>query len=149
HAGNAGGHSIWYACTAPTAGSVTVDTIGSSFDTLLAAYTGSSVSALTTIASNDDASGTQSRITFTAAAGTTYRIAVDGYGGASGSVTLNWSQGAAPAGPANDAFASAQVVAGTTGSVTGSNSGATKESGEPNHAGNAGGHSIWFSWTAP
>src|SRR5207248_9187787 len=79
HAGNAGGHSIWYAWTAPAAGSVTVDTIGSSFDTLLAAYTGSSVSALTTIASNDDASGTQSRITFTAAAGTTYRIAVDGY----------------------------------------------------------------------
>jgi len=29
------------------------------------------------------------------------------------------------------------------------NSGATKESGEPNHAGNAGGKSLWWTWTAP
>ncbi|MEP7156716.1 MAG: hypothetical protein ABI905_13135, partial [Betaproteobacteria bacterium] len=29
------------------------------------------------------------------------------------------------------------------------NYGATKEAGEPNHAGNAGGASFWYSWTAP
>src|SRR5206468_2639716 len=34
---------------------------------------------------------TQSSVTFTATAGTTYQIAVDGYGGASGNITLNWS----------------------------------------------------------
>jgi hypothetical protein len=27
--------------------------------------------------------------------------------------------------------------------------GATREAGEPNHAGNPGGHSKWFTWTAP
>jgi hypothetical protein len=146
HAGNTGGHSIWYAWTAPATGSVTIDTIGSSFDTLLGAYTGTSVSALTLVAANDDASGLQSRVIFTASGGTTYRIAVDGYGGASGSVTLHWAQGATSSGPANDMFAAAQAV---TGTATGTTVGATKETGEPNHAGNPGGHSIWFTWTAP
>ena len=148
HAGNAGGHSIWYRWTAPAGGTVTIDTIGSSFDTLLAVYTGTALTALTTIASNDDASGTQSRVTFTAVSGTTYSIAVDGYGGATGNVTLNWSLGSS-ASPANDMFASAAGLTGASGTRTGSNTGATKEPGEPNHAGNAGGHSVWFSWTAP
>jgi hypothetical protein len=94
HAGNAGGKSVWYQWTAPSAGTVTIDTHGSTFDTLLGVYTGTSVSALTTVASNDDdpAGGTTtSKVTFAATAGTTYRIAVDGYGGASGSLTLNVS----------------------------------------------------------
>jgi hypothetical protein len=92
HAGNSGGRSIWFSWTAPKTATVTFDTIGSPYDTLLAAYTGTSVGGLTVRASNDDASGLQSRISFSATAGVTYRIAVDGYNGASGSVTLNWSQ---------------------------------------------------------
>ena len=146
HAGNAGGHSIWYAWTAPSAGTVTFDTVGSNFDTLLAVYTGTSVSALTQVAANDDAVGTQSRLSFSAVAGTVYQVAVDGFAGASGSVTLSWS---VAAGATNDAFASPQPLSGATGSWSGTNTTATKEAGEPNHAGNAGGHSIWFSWTAP
>jgi hypothetical protein len=60
---------------------------------LLAVYTGTSLTALTQTAANDDSGGTtQSRVSFTAVAGRTYRIAVDGYGGASGNVTLTWSQ---------------------------------------------------------
>ena len=45
HAGNTGGKSVWYTWTAPTTGTATIDTLGSSFDTLLAIYTGSSVDA--------------------------------------------------------------------------------------------------------
>jgi hypothetical protein len=146
HAGNAGGHSAWWTWTAPAAGTATIDTIGSSFDTLLAVYTGTSVSALTQVAANDDASGVQSRVTFSAAAGVTYRVAVDGYGGASGSVSLNWSQATSGGGPANDMFAAASALSGT---ATASNAGTTKESGEPNHAGNAGGRSLWWTWVAP
>ena len=37
----------------------------------------------------------------------------------------------------------------STAVVTGSNSNATKQVGEPNHAGNAGGKSVWWRWTAP
>src|SRR5207249_11919057 len=72
HAGNTGGKSVWWSWTAPSAGSVTIDTRGSGFDTLLGVYTGTSVSSLTTIASNDDSAGVQSSVTFNALAGTTY-----------------------------------------------------------------------------
>ncbi len=73
---------------------MTIDTVGSAFNTLLAVYTGGSVSGLTTIASNDDidTSNLRSRVSFTPAAGTTYQIAVDGSGGQTGNVALNWAQ---------------------------------------------------------
>ncbi|HEX8774170.1 MAG TPA: BACON domain-containing carbohydrate-binding protein [Pyrinomonadaceae bacterium] len=98
HAGLTGGASIWYQWQAPSSGNVTMTTTGSSFDTVLGVYTGSSVNALTLIASNDDdptSTGVTSRVTFNAVAGTIYRIAVDGYGGSTGSVTLNWTLTAA------------------------------------------------------
>jgi hypothetical protein len=96
---NPGGASIWTSWTAPATGTVTFSTAGSGFDTELAAYTGTSVGALTAVAKNDDASSTvrTSSITFNATAGTTYRIAVDGYlynGYAlarNGGVKLTWS----------------------------------------------------------
>ncbi len=95
HAGNVGGTSVWYLWQAPSSGSVVITTAGSNFDTLLGVYTGSSVGALATIASNDDedlANGINtSRVTFNATAGTNYRIAVDGYDAATGSISLNWS----------------------------------------------------------
>jgi thiol-disulfide isomerase/thioredoxin len=70
-------------------------TEGSTFDTVLAVYTGNSMGSLTPVASNDDdGSITTSRVSFEAIAGTTYRVAVDGYRGASGQVTLNIRVGA-------------------------------------------------------
>jgi hypothetical protein len=51
--------------------------------------------------------------------------------------------------PANDAFASRTQLGGIGHRVSASNRGATKESGERNHAGNAGGASVWWGWTAP
>jgi titin len=56
---------------------------------------------------------------------------------------------AAVTGPANDNFANAQVISGAAGSVNGTNVGASREVGEPNHASNPGGASIWYVWTAP
>lgn len=91
HAGNSGGASVWWSWTAPRTDSVTMSTSGSSFDTLLGVYTGTSVSALTTIASNDDdvdSSDLTSKVVFNAVSNVTYQITVDGYAGASGSVHL-------------------------------------------------------------
>jgi len=90
HAGNAGGKSVWWNWTSPSTASATFTTKGSGFDTLLAVYTGSSVSALTLVASDNNSGqcGT-SQVTFTPASGTTYRIAVDGYNGAHGTIKLN------------------------------------------------------------
>ncbi len=51
--------------------------------------------------------------------------------------------------PANDAFASAEVITGNSISRTGTNVLASKESSEPNHASNVGGASVWWKWTAP
>src|SRR5690349_18274929 len=92
HAGDQGGKSVWYTWTPSFAGTASIDTNGSSFDTLLAVYTGTSVSGLTTIASNDDVdhSGSVSRVCFNVTAATTYAIAVDGYAGDSGSISLNF-----------------------------------------------------------
>ena len=90
HGGNSGGSSVWWTWTAPSSGTAAVDTIGSGFDTLLGVYTGSSVSALTTIASDDDGGiGLQSRVMFDASQGTAYQIAVDGYAADTGSIALN------------------------------------------------------------
>jgi len=229
HAGNAGGRSIWYSWTAPASGPWTFDTVGSSFDTLLAVYTGGSVSVLTPVASNDDsAPGTISRVAFNAIASTAYRIAIDGRNGDSGNTVLNWAftpnpplitsfappsgnagstvvltgvnlNGAtavrlngvlaatftvdsptqitfavplgANSGPvsvstpngtavstqaftvtvglANDQFASAQLLTGSAAIVTAQNVSATRETGEPDHAGDPGGRSLWYRWTAP
>gem|GEM_PF-3577643 len=153
---NAGGASVWYRWTAPANGKVTFTTAGSNFDTVLAVYTGSSVGALTRVGTaNDDVSSTvhTSSVTISVAGGTVYRIAVDGYKEPivdMGSVVLNWTFTAtAPTSPLNNNFAAAQVLSGNSGSVRGTNGNATKETGEINHAGNLGGKSVWYRWTAP
>jgi thiol-disulfide isomerase/thioredoxin len=91
HAGEPGSTSVWWTWRAPSAGTVTISTAGSSFDTLLGVYTGSSVAALTEVASNDDEnypSISTSKAAFDVISNQTYQIAVDGWGGDSGSVTL-------------------------------------------------------------
>ena len=96
HAGAKGGKSVWWAWTAPASGTVTISTAGSSFDTVLGLYTGSTVSSLTEVASNDDESGNTSTslIVTNVVGGTAYAIAVDGYGGEFGSISLTVSNSA-------------------------------------------------------
>ena len=91
HAGNVGGHSVWFNWTPTSNQLAVISTRRSDFDTLLAVYTGNTVSTLSLVASNDDISATikQSVVSFSAVAGTVYHIAVDGYNGAVGTVTLN------------------------------------------------------------
>ncbi len=146
HAGEAGGKSVWFTWTPTSSGRAQFNTTGSTFNTLLAAYTGSAVGSLTPVASN--ANGKASTINFPVNAGTTYKIALDGVGGASGSYLLNYQLGLAPS---NDKFSNAVVIpnAQATGQFTGQSQNATKEAGEPDHAGDAGGRSLWYSWTAP
>jgi Ca2+-binding RTX toxin-like protein len=50
---------------------------------------------------------------------------------------------------ANDSFSAAEVIQGRFGFTQGANFKATKEAGEPTHAGNAGGASLWYRWVAP
>jgi Tol biopolymer transport system component len=96
HAGHATGASVWYSWQAPASGNVTFDTSGGNLDTVLGVYTGSSVSALTQVASNDDMGAyTYSVVTFNATANTVYYIAVDVYDLTTypGTIKLNWQSG--------------------------------------------------------
>ena len=146
HAGNSGGASVWYRWQAPNSGTAIVGTCDSNFDTLLAVYTGATVSALSAVVSNDDSCGAQSEVSFNANAGTTYRIAVDGYSGATGAVALELDFYTPPA---NDNFANAELLSGSSDSASATNVLASKEAGEPNHAGNSCGASVWYRWQAP
>lgn len=92
HAGDSGGHSLWWAWTAPASGQYSFCTTESDFDTLLAIYQGTSLSTLTLVADNDDADTTAvtSCLVLEAVAGQEYRIVVDGKGGTSGAISLQW-----------------------------------------------------------
>jgi hypothetical protein len=151
HVDGAGGQSIWYSWTAPSSATATFNTCGSTFDTVLAVYTGNAVNSLTAVGRNDDGAscpdGTEDRsfVAFPTAAGTTYRIAVDGFEQSAGAVTLNWVLRTAPA---NDPFARARTIRGARGRVAGTNFGATRQSGEAQHGG-TGTASVWYRWRAP
>ena len=82
-------HSIWWSWTATDSGEAKIITCNSDFDTRLAVYTGDAVGSLTPVASALDTNGGECNnlwagVTFTATAGTTYRIAVDTEGDLSG-----------------------------------------------------------------
>jgi hypothetical protein len=51
--------------------------------------------------------------------------------------------------PPTDSFSAATPISGRQGEAESASAGATKEAGEPAHAGNAGGASVWFRWTPP
>ncbi len=51
--------------------------------------------------------------------------------------------------PLNDALTDAFRLEGIAAKATGSNVGATREPGEPRHAGLSGANSVWWTWTAP
>ena len=93
HADEDGGASIWFSWRAPSSGLVTFDTLGSSFDTVLAVYRvkGEGLAGLREVRSDDDAGPFfSSAVTFNLVAEQEYRIAVDGLSAATGNVALNW-----------------------------------------------------------
>lgn len=150
HRGDPGGASVWFKWTAPRTGGVFLQACDGPQETLVAAYTGGSVGNLTPVTpleSNPDCD-----LTFGAVAGVTYKIAIDG--------KLNQSTGTASMGegqlsllmvPGNDDFEHpATLDAGPLAFYVGYRTiGATKQPSEPDHAGDPGGASVWFSWTAP
>ena len=95
-----GGASEWYVYQAPASDTLHIDTDGSDFDTVLAVYTGpgTDFASLVPVACDNDhgLDGHDSSVRFNATQGTIYFVAVDGVGGASGTVVLNFHLGAAP-----------------------------------------------------
>jgi uncharacterized delta-60 repeat protein len=87
-----GGASVWLRWQSPGNGIARFSTAGSSFDTLLAIYTGTSLSDLVAVASDDDSAAFLcSAASFRASAGMTYYIQIDGFYGSGGNINLGWS----------------------------------------------------------
>jgi subtilisin-like proprotein convertase family protein len=148
HTGAQGGGSLWWKIQPRTSGYLTIDTVGSSIDTLMSLYTGTSVTGLTDVIGNDDISRpiVQSRINRLAVQpGDIYMLAIDGKNRARGSVLLNF---ALEAGALYDKFADAKPVNANSWSDSRSNASYSSESGEPAHAGvGAASKSVWYLWT--
>jgi Ca2+-binding RTX toxin-like protein len=103
---NATVNTAWWKYNAPSSGTLTIDTNGSNFNTVLGVYTGFSVDALTEVAFNDDGGvGNASLVSFTAVRDTTYFIAVDGFSSSTGNITLNLALTNATSGVSEDLIA--------------------------------------------
>lgn len=93
-AGKRGGHSVWISWVASGHGLLTLSTEGSTFDTLLSAFTMEDgddppLERLRPAAEGDDEGGEPlARLTFGVRPGERYEIAVDGFAGATGDIQL-------------------------------------------------------------
>jgi hypothetical protein len=89
------GKTVWYRVVPGEAGVLTASAGGSSFDTVLAIYTGSSLNALVERACNDDEDYFEgvltSRLEVVVSAGETYYLQLGGYDGDSGNFQLQVS----------------------------------------------------------
>ena len=137
------GSTVWYTLTPDVNATIVLDTLGSHYDTVLAAYTGTGYGDLQLVACNDDTDGLLSEIRFQATAGQTYLIQVGGFAGDEGYVELNGHAVLPPPPPANDAFADAIIASSAPASFSQTTEGATLESGEPT-ACNLGA-SVWYA----
>lgn len=88
--------SVWWRFQPKADGLVTIDTVGSNYDTVLSVWTsspGQSARNFTFVACNDDFAGLQSQVSFNAERNTTYFIMVDPFagGGPGNTLVLNAS----------------------------------------------------------
>lgn len=97
-----GGASVWWKWTAPATAWVTVDTDGSAIDTVLAVLAdGPTLDDAYIVGFNDESGDPEtspgsSRLVFQATAGTEYHLAVHGFLGSQGAVTVRIRSGMAP-----------------------------------------------------
>jgi PKD repeat protein len=132
-------HSVWFDYVPDEDHVVSLNSCGSEFDTILSVYTGTELDSLQRVVNDDDAGcGVASLVSFEAKAGVRYRIALDGYGGDFGNYVLALNEDGRP--DNDDRVSAAELFDG----VHGSTARATTEPGEPQHAGIAGGHSVWY-----
>ena len=153
HRADQGGASVWFKFTAPRSGGASIHLNGEPMghEGLVAVYTGSSVDNLTAVPAFE--TRWTSELYFPVTAGVTYRIAVDGqYSSSTESPFMDEPELSLYAYPGNDDFEDAYPLPsapmGNVGVNGLGNTGATKQAGEPDHAGNRGGVSVWFTWKA-
>ncbi|MEO6036294.1 MAG: immunoglobulin domain-containing protein [Verrucomicrobiota bacterium] len=98
HCSELGGASEWYTYQPTNDGTLQINTDGSSYNTILAVYTGpgTDYASLVNTACNNASGNGHDRVIFTGKSGQIYFIAVDGVGGARGTAYLNINFGDPP-----------------------------------------------------
>ena len=153
HAENIGGRSIWFKLTPTATTVVRINTMQTTFDTLLAVYVGPSVNTLTLVGYNDDcrnSCGGASTVDLMVTAGVTYYIAVDGHNSdgipSQGTFNLSILDSIAPM--ADGMNSHYDLGTSHRGTVAGTNYNATREAGEPIHINPnyPGDKSVWYKW---
>lgn len=99
HCNEAGGASFWFSYQAPAGGTLSVNTTGTAFNSILAVYTGAgdSFASLVPVAcSSTNSAGGAEAVSFVVTNAQTNYIVVDGIGGASGLVFLNYNLASPP-----------------------------------------------------
>jgi hypothetical protein len=110
---------------------------------VIAVYRGDALTNLTRVAAAASAQGFETILTLNAMSGLTYSIAVDEAFGVMSDFSFWLTSGAN-----NDNFVNAAAI-GLGQAINFNTLGATRELGEPQHAGQPGGASLWWTWTAP
>lgn len=150
HAGARPTSSVWWSWTSPIDGPVTASAEGSGFSSILAVYSGDDPGSL-----QEEVSTLYfNRVAWHAVRGRVYSIAVAGFQGTAGRITLALTPASTPGG---DDFSGRLRISGSQVVTNGTNVDATREPGEPVFPGfegldaflYAGGHSVWWEWIAP
>jgi hypothetical protein len=120
---------------------------GTRFRATVLVFRGASLPSLALVAKGF---GKSSPAIFNVLSGEIYQVGVVGNNSDYGDIRLDLQLSPSPT---NDNFADRISVTGESVEMSGSNVGATKEPNEPDHFTSffqdAGGHSIWWTWTAP
>jgi sugar lactone lactonase YvrE len=150
------GPSVWWEWKAATDGLLQLNTTGSSFDTVLAVYTGptdlTNLVQLTRVGFSDDNlfGDIESALEIHVTNNTTLFFAVTGFTGTTGNITLNLELGLESDNPpVNDNFAAPEIISGTGITIKASNALATAEPFEPTFETPSLKHSLWYKWRAP
>lgn len=144
------GHSVWYEWVAPASGNAVFKVTAANFTPAVGIFSGTTLANLSPLVTSSGGGAATSAQTFQTSypvsSGSSYKILVDGSPATNGLFQISINLAAAPA---NDAFESRYKLAGPVIHSSGNNLGATKQTGEPAHAGAAAANSIWWEWTAP
>jgi hypothetical protein len=142
-------NSVWYRLTVPTGGKITADTFGSSYNTVLSAWTSDLG---TELACNDDAQGLQSKLDVFVSAGETIFLEVTGYSIPGGGILLMNVRLQLP--PSNDEIAGATQIAAFPFSETNNVEAATTDPSDPTPSCASSpppknSNSVWYRLTIP
>jgi len=147
-------NSVWYRFTACGNGTISVDTNGSDYDTVLAIFTGTCGSAAELACDDDGGTGLNSQLTAVpVTAGTNYLIKISDFNAPDGG-TLHFNFSYSPVAPVNDSCSTPTVIPGDAASYNPASyctmgaDAALTEPQESCESGNSGvSNSVWYSFT--